>query len=202
MRVDGATRTVARAGQGAATLGEVRVTAQGQQSAITEGSGSYTTAAVAAATKLDLSIRETPRSGSVITRQSMDDRSMFTLNEVVKNTTGLTLTKCGDERPRFNSRGFQLDHLMMDGLPVFWEEAALSSGLLSQYDRVEIVRGASGLMEGAGSPGGSINLVRKRPTREFQGALTAGAGSRDNHSTSLDVGGPLNAQGTLRGRTV
>lgn len=91
---------------------------------------------------------------------------------------------------------------MIDGLPVFYEEAALSTGLLAQYDRVEIVRGASGLMEGVGSPGGSINLVRKRPTKEFQGMATAGAGSWDNYSASLDVGGPLNEQGTLRGRTV
>lgn len=184
------------------TLREVTVKAQAESSAATEGTGSYVTGVMGAATKMALSARETPQSVSVITRQRMEDQSMDTLNDVVRNTTGLTLTKWGDERPRYNARGFQLSNLMVDGLPVFYEEAALSSGLLSQYDRVEIVRGASGLMEGAGSPGGSINLVRKRPTREFQGSVTAGAGSWDNYSGSLDVGGPLNEQGTLRGRGV
>ncbi|MCB5190718.1 TonB-dependent receptor [Methylobacillus arboreus] len=187
------------------TLPEVRVKASREvnmSSAMTEGTGSYTIGSMRTATKMDLSIRETPQSVSVITRQRMDDQAMYTLNDVVKNTVGLTVSKWGDERPQFNSRGFQLNNLMIDGLPIFYEEAALSTGLLSQYDRVEIVRGASGLMEGVGSPGGSINLVRKRPTREFQSSLTVGAGSWDNYIASLDVSGPLNEQGTLRGRSV
>ncbi|GAB0153354.1 TonB-dependent siderophore receptor [Marinobacterium sp. BA1] len=186
---------------GAMMLPPVTVTG-GTLGGTTEGTESYTTGSMNTATKLPLSIRETPQSVSVITHQRMDDQSMFTLNDVVEHTPGLTLTKWGDERPRFNSRGFQLSNLMIDGLPIFYEEAALSTGLLSQYDRVEIVRGASGLMEGAGQPGGSINLTRKRPTREFQGSITAGAGSWDNYNTSVDVGGPLNDQGTLRGRSV
>ena len=110
---------------------------------------------------------------------------MTTLGDAVKYTTGLTLTKWGGERERFNSRGFQLSNLMVDGIPVQYDEASLSTGLLSMYDRIEVVRGAPGLMEGAGSPGGSINLVRKRPTETFQGSITAAAGSWDNYRGEL-----------------
>ena len=170
--------------------------------ATSEHSGSYTTGTMSSGTKLALTPRETPQSVSVVTRQRIDDQAMTTLGDAVKYTTGLTLTKWGGERERFNSRGFQLSNLMVDGIPVQYDEASLSTGLLSMYDRIEVVRGAAGLMEGAGSPGGSINLVRKRPTETFQGSITAAAGSWDNYRGELDLSGPLNATGSLRGRTV
>lgn len=202
MRVDGATWTVARAAQGTATLGEVRVTAQAQPAATTEGTGSYTTASMSTATKLPLSIRETPQSVSVITQQRIEDQGLTSLSDVMQAAPGFTVTKWGGERHRFHSRGFQVNNLMVDGLPITYEEAALSTGAMSLYDRVEVLRGTSGLTEGSGTPGGSINLVRKRPTQTFQGTATLAAGSWSNASGSLDLSGPLNEAGTLRGRTV
>ncbi|MGS1010979.1 TonB-dependent siderophore receptor [Achromobacter anxifer] len=195
-------RVARPAGAQPALLPSVTVQGSALDSAVTEGSDSYTTRAMGAATKLELSPRETPQSVSVITQQRMRDQDIFTLGDAVKATPGLTMTKWGGERERYTSRGFQINNLMVDGLPIEYEEAALSTGLMSMYDRVEFVRGVSGLMEGAGTPGGSINLVRKRPTREFQGAFTAAAGSWDNYLGEIDAGGPLNESGTLRGRGV
>lgn len=190
-----------QATSGALELGATTVTGT-QLGATTEGSGSYTTGSASTATKMNLSLRETPQSVSVMTRQRMDDQAMTTLGDVVKSAPGLTLTKLGGERERFHSRGFQINNLMIDGLPIQYEEAALSTGLLAMYDRVEIVRGTSGLMEGVGTPGGSINLVRKRPTQEFQGSVTGSAGSWDDYRSELDLSGPLSEGGSLRGRTV
>ncbi|MFV2945771.1 TonB-dependent siderophore receptor [Pseudomonas japonica] len=186
---------------GSVQLGATTVSGSGLGE-VTEHSGSYTTGAMASATKLALSPRETPQSVSVVTRQRMDDQAMTTLSDVVKHTPGLTLTQWGAERPRFNSRGFSLENLMYDGVPVAYEEAALSTGSLAMYDRVEVVRGATGLMEGAGLPGGSINLVRKRPTVAPQVSLNGGFGSWDNRLFELDASSALNEQGSLRGRTV
>lgn len=182
-------------------LGATSVNAS-QLGATSEGTGSYTTGTMSSGTKLALTPRETPQSVSVVSRQRIEDQAMSTLGDAVKYTTGLTVTKWGGERERYNARGFQLSNLMVDGIPVQYDEASLSTGLLSMYDRVEVVRGAAGLMEGAGSPGGSINLVRKRPTDTFQGSISAGAGSWDDDRTELDLSGPLNATGSLRGRTV
>ncbi|GLO15654.1 second ferric pyoverdine receptor FpvB [Pseudomonas putida] len=178
-------------------------TIQGQGLGMTsEHTGSYTTGAMQTATKLPISVRETPQSVSVITRQRIEDQGMTTLNDVVRNAPGLTLTQWGAERPRFNSRGFGIENIMFDGLPVAYEEASLSTGALAMYDRVEIVRGAAGLMEGAGLPSGSINLIRKRPTVEPQVMVTGSLGSWDNRRFELDAGSALNGDGTLRGRTV
>lgn len=70
------------------------------------------------------------------------------------------------------------------------------------FDRVEIVRGATGLMTGAGEPNGVVNMVRKRPTREFQSYVQAGVGSWDYYRAEADVSGPLVENGKLRGRLV
>lgn len=196
-------RAIPEAGGGAdAALGEVRVTAQAERGVATEGSGSYTARALRTATPLQLSMRETPQSVSVVTHQQIEDRGLASLSDAVQAAPGLTVTKWGGERYRFSSRGFEVNNLMVDGLPVEYEEAALSTGALSMYDRVEFMRGAAGLTEGAGTPGGSINLVRKRPTASFQGTATASAGSWGSGTGSLDLGGPLNEAGTLRGRAV
>ena len=70
------------------------------------------------------------------------------------------------------------------------------------YDRVEVVRGAAGLLQGAGNPGGTLNLVRKQPTREFAASGSAMVGSWNSYRVEADVSSPLNHSGDLRGRVV
>lgn len=184
-------------------LGATSITAQGLTQT-TENSGSYTTGAMQTATKLPLSLRETPQSVSVVTRKRMDDKAMTSISDVVKSAPGLFLNNSGGAgRPTFSSRGFDVDNIMYDGFPTsFLTYLPSGEANLGMYDRVEIVRGPNGLAQGAGSPAGAINLVRKRPTRQFQGTLTGSAGSWDDYTGTLDVGGPLNDSGTLRARTV
>ncbi len=170
----------------------------------TENSGSYTTGSMQTATKLPLTLRETPQSVSVVTRKRMDDKAMTTISDVAQSAPGIYLNNSGGAgRPTFSARGFDVDTIMYDGFPTsFLTYIPSSDANLAMYDRVEIVRGATGLAQGAGSPAGAINLVRKRPTQKFQATLTGSAGSWDDYSSTLDVGGPLNESGTLRARTV
>lgn len=172
----------------------------------TEGTGSYTTGITRTGTKLPLSLRETPQSATVITRQRLDDQKMADLNDVVQNTPGLTLRRTGPNRSTYYARGFALDNVMYDGLPTSLDSSQLSQDLLSadmsMYDHVEVVRGATGLMQGAGNPAAALNLVRKRPTKQFQASIEASAGSWDRYRTGLDVSGPLSDNGALRGRVV
>ncbi|WP_021026779.1 TonB-dependent receptor [Comamonas sp. B-9] len=190
----------------AATLSTVTVTAQSDASGVTEGTGAYTTHQVRTATKMDLSIRETPQSVSVVTQQQMRDANMQSLDDVTDALPGVTYSKLGTERSYFYSRGFQITDLQIDGLSTSMAESfsadAMSLNNMAIYDRVEVVRGANGLLQGSGNPSAVINLVRKRPTREFQMSAELGAGSWADYRAQLDVSGPLNAAGSLRGRAV
>jgi len=185
------------------TLAAVVVTASAELSGTTEGTGWYTTRASGAGTGMELSLRETPQSVSVITRQQIEDQNLVSLNDVLRQTPGIVADRL-DERVTYSSRGFELN-TMIDGIPTLaFKSPAAEASMVSTalYDRVEVVRGAAGLLNGVGAPGGSVNLVRKRPTSEFSGRVTAGVGSWNNYNAEADVGGPLNAQGTLRGRIV
>lgn len=187
----------------ATTLSEVRVTADAERSGTTEGSTSYTTPSTSTATRLDLSLRETPQSATVITRQRMDDQGMTSITDVIQATPGLFLSGTdGVGRPSFKARGFDAN-VMYEGFTSAMSSYVPSAQAnLALYDRVEVVRGATGLTQGAGNPSAAINLIHKRPTREFQGSISTSAGSWDDYGATVDVGGPVNEAGTLRARVV
>ncbi|MFC3443575.1 TonB-dependent siderophore receptor [Sphingobium rhizovicinum] len=170
----------------------------------TEGTGSYTAKSSKTATKLPLTLRETPQSVTIVTRQRLDDLQMINVTDVVKFTPGLFLNSGnGPGRPAFNARGFDIDNIMYDGLPSRYQGHVVGlQANLAIFDRVEVVRGATGLITGSGNPSAAINMVRKRPQRAFHMDLTAAAGSWDNYRGEIDMGGPVNDDGTLRVRTI
>lgn len=178
------------------------ITVQGQ-GATTEGTGSYTTSQMATATGLPLSIRETPQSVTVITRQRLEDQGGTSLEEALETASGISVQKFDSDRRDFVARGFSVNEFQYDGVVIQAEgiyDWGLSNADMTIYDRVEIVKGANGLLQGAGSPGAAVNLVRKRPTDTFQGSVTGTAGSWNTYRSEVDLAGPLNPDGTLRGR--
>lgn len=181
------------------SLGSIDVVST--DSNITEGTGSYTTAAMGTSTKLDLSIRETPQSVSVFTSQKLQDLGIKTYADMLGYVTGVTVSRW-DERLNSSARGFVIDYYKVDGMPTYtsYNDRDID---LSIYDRVEVVRGANGLTTGAGNPGISINLVKKRATsKEFTGKVTAEVGSWNSYSTSADISSALNKKGSIRGRVI
>lgn len=192
---------------GSSTLSEVRVTAAGERSGLTENTGSYTTRQAGTATPLGLSLRETPQSVSVITRQRMEDQGLTQLPDVVAQTPGLVFSQGGnqgsDTSPIY-SRGFSVNTYMLDGVRQTDSNysSIFQTNDMAMFDRVEVVRGASGLMNGVGTPGAAINLIRKRTTADFQGQVRAEAGSWNHARAEVDISSPLNASGSVRGRIV
>lgn len=189
---------------GTIELGATQISSEQQLSETTEGTQSYTTGSMATATKLPLTLRETPQAVTVITRQRMDDQAMTSINDVVKATPGLFLNYSnGPGRQSYTSRGFDIDNLMYDGIPSGYNGVSVGAQPnLAMFDRVEVVRGATGLVTGAGNPSAAINLIRKRPLDEQKVTLTGAAGSWDDYRGEIDASSPLNDSGTLRGRVV
>lgn len=180
------------------TLQTVNVTANAPSD------GSYTARELSLG-KLGQSIRQTPQSVSVITRQQLDDRNLTTLDEALAQTTGVTKTARNFGNHKFSIRSFTVDdsNYLVDGVagivyaPVGW--LPIDTAVL---ERVEVLRGAGGMMLGAADPSGAINMVRKRPRDQAHLDLAATVGSWDNYRLEVDGGGPLNAAGSVRGRLV
>lgn len=170
----------------------------------TEDTGSYTTGMTRAATGLSLAPRETPQSLTVVTRQRMDDQQLNSVRDVLENTTGISSTVLDSERVNYYSRGFSIDSFLYDGVPTTAGGFGPGEGVLDTafYDRIEVVRGATGLLQGIGEPSASINLVRKRPLKEFSASGSLGFGRWDNYRGVLDLSTPLSTDGRVRGRVV
>lgn len=172
----------------------------------TEGTGSYTTGAMSTGVKLPLSVKETPQTVTVVTRQKIEDKSYDTLDQAVSDTPGLIANQnFGDARYQYWSRGLIIDNMQYDGVanPVqYYARDSDGADDMDMYDHVEVLRGASGLVTGAGNPSGAINLVRKRPLDEKKTTLTTRASSWGNARAVIDHSTPLNDDGSVRGRFV
>lgn len=181
-------------------LEATNVSAQGLGST-TENTQSYTTGAMSTATRLNLSVKETPQSVSVITRQQMDDFKLDTLSKVLDQTTGVVVQHNDSDRVSYSSRGYSINNFQVDGMLNTFGRMKTDADTII-YDRIEVVRGATGLTTGAGDPSGTVNMVRKRPTHQWQAKTGISGGSYDDYYSYVDVGGPLAFDGRLRGRSV
>lgn len=204
-------RRLPPAATGESTLAPLTVTAALENSGTTENTGSYTQRGPSrTATGLAMTLRETPQSISVVTRQRMDDQNLTSVGEVLDQTPGISRNQYGlpgSGYAELYSRGFAIQNYQIDGvLTPANAMQGLSDSIVSLnsaiYDRIEIVRGATGLLTGAGNPSATVNLLRKRPTSEFQAHVATAIGSWDRYRAEADVSGPMNQAGTMRGRLV
>ena len=166
----------------------------------------YSVPVTSAGTKMPLVSRDIPQSVSIISKQRMEDQQLQSLSDVLNNTTGITQSVADLDRKNYYSRGFMIDNYMVDGIPTTFQtqwnlgDADTDSAL---YERIEIVRGATGLMTGAGNPSASVNMVRKHAdSREFTGDVSATYGSWNKQRYVADISTPLSESGNVRGRLV
>ncbi len=149
------------------------------------------------------SLRELPHSVTVLTRQQLTDQNINTIEGALKNVTGVTIQRfdATGTYTSFIARGYAADSYQLDGLNVQTD----SNGIyfdLAAYDRVEVQRGAAGLFSGAGEPGVTVNMARKRALSAFRADTALSAGSWNDRRLELDIGNSLNSAGSLRGRAV
>ena len=169
--------------------------------ATTEGTGSYTTGTASVGGKTQRTLRETPQSVTIMTKQRMEDQNLNSLTQVLDQTTGITVVGGNDSKNEIYSRGFLIRSIQVDGgAPMLRNEAYDSLPDMTAFDHVEVLRGSDGLFGGTGDPGGSINLVRKRALPYNQLKISQSAGSWNNYRSEIDLTGPLAFEGALRGR--
>jgi len=184
-------------------LPTVQVIGQPVADTPTEQRGGYAAPGASVATKLPASLRQTPQSVTVITRERIEDQNLHTLDAIMEYTPGVTVDLMGTGViPSFHIRGYPAQYFQFDGLPMQTGGASWSQPDMTMFDHVEVLRGASGLFNGAGQPGGVINLVRKRPTSKQRFSASMQAGRWNAARLEADYSTPMNAQGTVRARMV
>ncbi|KPM31641.1 TonB-dependent siderophore receptor [Croceitalea dokdonensis DOKDO 023] len=144
------------------------------------------------ATKTATLIKDTPQAISYVTKEVMEDRQAFRVNDVVKNISGINQFSYYND---FTIRGFRSQQELINGLRVIglFGPQILTSNL----ERVEVIKGPASAVFGNSSPGGTMNRVTKKPLAEERKAITFTTGSFNTQRATLDFTGPLDKKGTL-----
>lgn len=167
-----------------------------------EKSKAYILKNSSSAAKLNLTVKETPQTVNVVTRQQMDDFALNSTREVLSNTPGVTVTNQETERSTYMARGFEISNILTDGVgfPSSNYNYNNTNPNTYFYDRVEVIKGADALTNAFGDPSATIDYIRKRPTQDFQANAGVSYGSWNTQRYEADVSGALTQDGRIRGR--
>lgn len=143
-------------------------------------------------TKLDLSIFETPQSISVVSQAQMHDFALNDVNQLLRTVPGVTVESVETDRTYYTARGFDIVNFQYDGvgMPFFY---GLTQGQQDTaiYERVEIAKGAAGLVTGLANPSATINYIRKRPTTDLQASAGLTVGEWNKVRLDGDLSGSI-----------
>ena len=185
------------------SLGTVTVREQASHEAPTGQTGLYTSRRSRSATGLNLTLKDTPQSVSIVSRSQMDDFGLTSVNDALAVTSGVRVEKVETDRTYYTARGFDITNFQVDGvgLPMMYGNVygALDTAF---YDRIDVVYGANGLSTGTGYPSATVNFVRKRTQRDFAAQAGVKVGSWNRVRAEGDVNVSLNADGSVRARLV
>ena len=148
-------------------------------------------------TKTASALKEVPQSVGYVTKELILDQGATTVNEVVKNISGVNQNSSYND---FSIRGFRATgnrnsgNLLnsMRAQTSLWKQSSLAN-----IERVEVIKGPASALFGNAAPGGVINRVTKKPLFENKNSITVGVGSWNTLKTYGDFTGPLNPKKTL-----
>ncbi|MDA8454060.1 TonB-dependent siderophore receptor [Acidovorax sp. GBBC 3334] len=187
-----------------ATLSEVRVDANAEKESATGPVVGYRARNAATATKTDTPLSETPQSVTVVTRDQMVDQGATTFQGALLYAAGVRSDAYGlDSRSdSVRVRGSYPD-IYLDGLRQSYNWYT-STAPVEPYalERLEVLRGPSGMLFGAGTVAGVVNMVSKRPQQEAQREVGVQIGSWNRKQLQADLTGPLTADGQWSYRLV
>jgi iron complex outermembrane receptor protein len=187
-----------------ATLGEVRVDASAEKESATTPVVGYRARNAATATKTDTPLSETPQSVTVITRDQLVDQGASNLQDALLYAAGVRSDAYGlDSRSDgMRVRGSYPD-VYLDGLRqnYNWYTSVTRSDAYT-LERIEVLRGPSGMLFGAGTVAGVINMGSKRPLQEAQREVGVQLGSWNRRQLQADLTGPLTKDGEWSYRLV
>lgn len=170
------------------------------------GGTSYVVSDSATGVKAGARITEIPQSLSVVTARELKDRAPAQLEDVVAYSAGITSAIWGvdDRFDQFLIRGFDngTSGIFRDGLN---QKVLNFSGFkIDPYliERVDILRGPSGVLYGENDAGGMVNVITKRPQSERATETFLTFGANDVARAGIDATGPLNGDGSLSYRLV
>jgi len=145
------------------------------------------------ATKTETALKDIPQSISTITKELIRDKMDFTMKDAMDAAAGVNHYSGYDE---YTIRGFRAENATnINGLRGY--NTTYSSAMLVNIERIEIIKGPVGALYGNGDPGGTINLVTKKPLANKEFSVDLYSGSWNHFRGQTDITGPINKSKTF-----
>lgn len=144
------------------------------------------------ASRLGLSVRETPASIDVVPRQVLGERGLRTVTEAAQAAVGVTAGDFPAEPSAFSMRGFANSQIntLYNGIKIGPPNMTSRVMDTANLERIEFLKGAASLMSGEGASGGAVNFVTRAPHRgPVETEVETAAGSFGERRVRLGSGG-------------
>ncbi|MDR7331511.1 TonB-dependent siderophore receptor [Roseateles asaccharophilus] len=186
-----------------ATLGDAQAQAATQNLESVVVTGKRANRVSKGATGLPMELKETPQTISTLDKEDLANFGLSGSNEALGLATGINVEQYETNRATFNARGFEIQLTQLDGLGMTnsWGTVVGREDTFL-FDKIELIRGANGLLTGVGNSSGTINYVRKRPTNQDGGEAQLTFGSWNKKRAALDYNKVLSADGSSAARLV
>lgn len=142
-----------------ATLPRLTIVGEREQPALQQPAGS--------ASRLGLTVRETPASIEVLSQGLLRERGARSVTEAALATTGVTAGDFPAEPANFSMRGFANSQIntLYNGLKIGPPNMTSRVMDVGNLERIEFLKGPASLMSGEGASGGAVNFVTRQPQR-------------------------------------
>jgi outer membrane receptor protein involved in Fe transport len=159
---------------------------------ITAGETGYQPLSATTASRMDTPLRDLPAAVQIITRQVLDDQGIVTVNDAVRNASGVNVPhSTGSRAESFTIRGFtSIANTYRDGYRNDFNSNR-SNTELSNVERVEVLKGPASVLFGRLDPSGVVNFVTKKPLADHHYSVQFQGGSFRFLRPQIDFAGPL-----------
>jgi len=146
------------------------------------------------ATKIAIKNKELPQAITTVTKELLADRQAFQLAEAIKTVSNISATGLYNH---YNIRGITQadDGQVLNGMRT--RQYYFLQPITSHLERVEVIKGPSSVTFSSSDPGGTVNMVTKKPLFEKRSEVSIATGSFGTLRTTADFTGPLNESKTL-----
>ncbi|GAA4307705.1 TonB-dependent receptor [Compostibacter hankyongensis] len=144
-------------------------------------------------TKTETALKYIPQAISYVTKEVIQDQQAFRTMDIVKNVSGLNVFSTNNYD--FTLRGFRTHDVLLNGLRLTGD--GWNQSVLPNVERVEVIKGPASALFANTDPGGTINIVTKKPLDENRKALNFATGSYNTYRLAADFTGPMNKEKTL-----
>ncbi len=155
----------------------------------------YRSDAAAGTLRSTTPLKDWPQSVQTLNNELLRDQGIYRFDDIYRNITGATQFSNLQD---LSIRGFrtQRGQVSFNGMRANPYDGFINP-IMANIDRVEVLKGPAALLYGNGSPGGTINMITKKPLARERHEVTGLIAEDQRYRTTFDSTGPVGEDGDL-----